>query len=285
MCLVTHPMDANTMKHEATKQSGFSLIELMISVVAGLIVVGGVTSVYLSTIKSSAETLRHAKLNQELSALMQVMANDIRRAGIWQGTSVDYENPQNNPFSSPNNTKLTVVTSSGTTVDPFNTSTWPTIKEGSCILYAYDRPIASALGTVENTDILGFKLATTNSWGYIQIRSSGVATGTDNDLCSTGTWGDLTDPNLIDIDELTFNIGDSACINVSEPNQLDDDGDSTVDEDQERDCYDVPPSSGDITTETRQVKITVVGSLVSDASVKRTIEQTVRVRNDHVEVH
>jgi len=253
----------------------------MISLVAGLIVVGGVTSVYLSTIKSSANTLKQSKLNQELSALMMVMSGDIRRSGIWQGSSVDYERPQDNPFSASGNTKLTVANIGGATVNPFSTTTWPGTSSGNCILYAYDDS-GGGEGTLDNSDILGFKLSTT-PWGAVQMRSAGVNTGTDNDLCSTGTWADLTDSEIINIETLTFDLINSACINTAEPNEIDDDGDSATDEADEKDCYTVSPSSGDVTTETRQVDITVIGSLISDPFTKLEIQQTIRVRNDHVE--
>lgn len=276
-------MDAKNNKN-TNLQEGFSLVELMISLVAGLIVVGGVTSVYLSTIQSSATTLKQSKLNQELSALMAVMSNDIRRAGIWQGNSVDYEKPQDNPFSESGNTKLTVVNqTSGVTINPFSTTTWPGTSNGNCILYTYDRTSPGATGTLDDTDILGFKYITTNLWGAVQMRTAGVPAGTNNDLCTTGSWDNLTDPEIINITELTFDLIDSACINTAEPNGIDDDGDSTTDEDQEKDCYTVPPSSGDITTETRQVDITVIGSLISDPFITLKINQTIRVRNDHVE--
>ncbi len=259
------------------------MVELLVSMAAGLIVVGGVTSVYVSTIKSSTDTLNQSKLNQELSTLVSVMANDIRRAGIWQ-TTIDYTSPQSNPFSQADNTKLTVVNqASGYTVDPFNTISWGANQTfGDCILYSYDRTTPGTTGELGNKDILGFRLSSNIS--VVQARSQGDASGTDNDLCTTGSWANLTDDELINIDELKFDLVDSACINTAEPNDIDDDGDGTVDNDAEANCYSVPPSSGDITTETRQVEITVTGSLAADSFVRRTVSQTVRVRNDHITV-
>jgi type IV pilus assembly protein PilW len=262
-----------------SKQLGLSLVELMVSVAAGMIVVMGVTSVYISTIVSSSDTLKQSRLNQELSTIVSVMSNDIRRAGIWQGTgTIRYTSPQNNPFAVADNTALTVVDQpSNTTIDPFG-GAWPGTSSGDCILYAYDNPNAGTLGTLDNSDIYGFRL----NGNVIQIRSQGDASGTDNDLCTTGTWTDMSDAQAIAITNLSFNLVNSACINTAEPNEEDDNGNGTVNEDAEKDCYTVHPSSGDITTETRQVDITITGQVINDVLLKSTLEQSIRVRNDLV---
>jgi hypothetical protein len=87
-----------------------------------------------------------------------------------------------------------------------------------------------------------------------------------NDDCSLGNWEAVTDPNQIRIKELTFTRDESQCINAA---------DNT-------DCYTDVPDADEITVETRQVNIALVGELVSDPSVRAKIEQDVRIRNDRV---
>lgn len=261
------------------KQTGLSLVEMMVSITAGLIVVLGVTSVYVSTISSSSDTLKQSRLNQELTTIMTVMSNDIRRAGIWQGSGTSrYTSPQNNPFSAPGNTALTVVDqSSNTTINPFGAA-WPGTSSGDCILYAYDNTSTGTTGTLDDTDIVGFRLNN----GVIQMRSQGVAAETNNDLCSTGSWADMSDAQAITITTLSLNMVKSACINTAEPNSLDDNSSGTVDEVAEKNCYSVAPSSNDITTETRQVDISITAQLKNDALIKLKLNQSIRVRNDLV---
>lgn len=67
---------ANSSRHA----SGFSLIELMVSLVLGLIVVGAVLALVISIMKSNRQTLQATRLNQELRATLSVIANDLRRA-------------------------------------------------------------------------------------------------------------------------------------------------------------------------------------------------------------
>lgn len=62
-------------------QQGVTLVELMVGLVVGLIVIGGSLAMFLSTFQSSNHTLKMSKLNQDLTAVMQLMVNEIRRAG------------------------------------------------------------------------------------------------------------------------------------------------------------------------------------------------------------
>ncbi|MFS8064084.1 MAG: PilW family protein [Luteimonas sp.] len=58
---------------------GFSLVELMVALVVGLIVVGAVLALVVSIMKSNRQTLQSTRLNQELRATMAVIASDLRR--------------------------------------------------------------------------------------------------------------------------------------------------------------------------------------------------------------
>ena len=64
----------------STRVRGFSLIELMVALVVGLIVIGAVLALIVAIMKSNRETLQATRLNQELRATMAVVAADIRRA-------------------------------------------------------------------------------------------------------------------------------------------------------------------------------------------------------------
>lgn len=63
------------------KMGGFTLIELMIAMVLGLIVIGAVLALSLSLLRANNQTIAGTRLTQELRAVAGLMANDIRRAG------------------------------------------------------------------------------------------------------------------------------------------------------------------------------------------------------------
>lgn len=63
------------------KQQGFTLIELMISIVIGLLISAAVTSMFVSMLYTSKTQLEAVRLNQELRSAMTAIARDIRRSG------------------------------------------------------------------------------------------------------------------------------------------------------------------------------------------------------------
>ena len=249
-----------------------SLIEVMIGIVIGLIILAGVTNIWLTTIVSSADTLKQSKLNQEMTTLLSVMSNDIMRAGITG--NLNYTNPQLNAFSQVNDTALEVIDNLTDNAQV----TWANAATGgSCIVFAYDRNLD---GVVDNNEVVGFRLNN----GAVEMRQNVV--GADRDSCATadGTWLPVTDPRVITITTLNFAFDNSECINTREPNNIDEDGDGTVDNAAEMNCYTQVPNngSGDVTVETRQIDITLAGQLINDASVNLNMTESVRIRNDFV---
>jgi prepilin-type N-terminal cleavage/methylation domain-containing protein len=60
--------------------AGFSLIELMIGLVVGLIVVGAALALIVSINKANNQTIQATRLTQELRATAAVIASDLKRA-------------------------------------------------------------------------------------------------------------------------------------------------------------------------------------------------------------
>jgi prepilin-type N-terminal cleavage/methylation domain-containing protein len=84
-------------KNSRVQARGFSLVELMVALVVGLIVVGAVLALVVSIMKSNRQTLQSTRLNQELRATVAVIANDLRRARSVTDplTSAKLGNPYN----------------------------------------------------------------------------------------------------------------------------------------------------------------------------------------------
>jgi prepilin-type N-terminal cleavage/methylation domain-containing protein len=64
----------------AARARGFSLVELMVAMVLGLIVVAAVVNLVMSIIRSNNQTIQSTRLTQELRATAAVVAADIKRA-------------------------------------------------------------------------------------------------------------------------------------------------------------------------------------------------------------
>jgi len=275
----------NKLSHK--QQRGLSLIELMISTAIGMIIIGAATSVYIATLKSSSTALKNSKLNQELTTLMTVTSNDIRRAGFDFG--LDTSAPQTNAFSQVGDTALTVRDDKD---DDTDEGIGPTANAGECILYSYDlsNPTQAA-NDVDNNELFGFRLNTAT--GAVEMRrlvdnAAAILGNTEEDSCDDAghNWETVTDSNLIEVTRLDFNLSTSTCLNVTKKDGADNDGDTNIDEDDEINCYNAGTtiSTGDITVETREVDITLEGRLVNDTSVQATLNNIVRVRNDLIRI-
>ena len=100
-----------------TRHAGFSLVELMVAMVLGLIVSAAVVALVVAIIHANRQTLQATRLNQELRATLAVIANDLRRA-----RAVD------DPLS-------VAVSATGNPYRAVSTAT------AGCVVYAYDGAI------------------------------------------------------------------------------------------------------------------------------------------------
>lgn len=64
-----------------SKAGGFTLIELMIAMVLGLIVIGAVLALSLSMIRANSGTIASTRLTQELRATSAAISSELQRAG------------------------------------------------------------------------------------------------------------------------------------------------------------------------------------------------------------
>ena len=177
------------LKSIARSSAGFSLVELMIGIVVGLFLLIGLSSVYISSVRGGRTTTSANQLNQDMRALMDIMVNDLRRAGHWEAAVAGSPNPFVAPEARP---KITALDANR-----------------SCILYSYDAP--AAIGA----DHFGFQL---NADGVVQATNPGSFNDTTTG-CANAGWVDLTDEVTTQVTRLTFDTVGSKClaINVANP--------------------------------------------------------------------
>lgn len=240
------------------KEKGFTIIELMVGMAVGLLVLLAVTSVYISTLKTSATTLNASRLNLEMSAMMNIMANDVRRAGYWGLAAANFMTPDINPFNAvevPTNagnldeiSALRVHSNGGDGSDSYGDVTYDgsglltSASVGSCITYTYD---VNSDGLVDDNEEFGFRW---DGWpldrndydnstkeGLLLMRTSNNTTGPSD--CAEGNWLAVNEfehklvgaTNLfksgIIVTNLQFDLSPSSCLNPSEPDGTDNDGD------------------------------------------------------------
>lgn len=238
----------------SNQQKGFGLIELLISIVIGLIVVAGISSLVVATLRANTENLQMTRLTQEMRAVMQLVTRDLRRAGYDQNAVRDFGtgSQSNNQFTSisafQNETDQKFLTDgiAGTEA-----------ARATCILFSYDfrgpDPDDPPDGEPQSSEFRGFKFdAATNS---VKIKDSGSAANAD---CAdgTGNWETLTDTATIRVDEFSISTVDGSSVPVLED------------------------LAGNPILTVRELVITLDAGLVNDPDVQRSMRQTVRVRND-----
>lgn len=261
------------------RQRGFSLVELMVSVLLGLVVVGAAVAVYLSMVFSSTGTVRSARLNYDMGSLMLFMTNDLRRAGYWGGV-VAGANPLLNPFTSEDE-DVQIITN------------WDGLGLGNdCIVYSYD---SDDDGLLQDGERFGFRL---NNDGSLGIRLDGTVL----DDCNNGTWEIITvqdDSEVVQITDLQFSfvalaaddgsttagVGPypaqtqfSLCDNV-------DDAVPPAQPDPTPDCSGgvaTAPVTGDAMVTRRIINIRMTGQMGRDQEISRSLVATVKVGNDRL---
>jgi len=68
-------------------QGGLSLVELMVGIAISLVIVAGGLSLLTNFTAENRRLLLETRLNQDLRAAMELVTQDLRRAGYWQGST------------------------------------------------------------------------------------------------------------------------------------------------------------------------------------------------------
>lgn len=231
----------------SNKQNGFGLIELLISILIGLIVVAGISSLVVATLRANTENLQMTRLTQEMRSVMQLVTRDLRRAGYDQNALRDFGTggQPNNQFTS-----IRVFQDETDEKSLTNGIAGTEAARANCILFSYD---SNGDGSAQVGEFRGFKLdAATNS---VKIKDSGSSADAD---CAdgTGNWETLTDTATVRVDEFSISTVDGNSVPVL------------------RDL------AGNPILTVRELVVTMDAGLVNDPDVQRSIRETVRVRND-----
>jgi len=149
------------------RQAGFTLVEMMVAIVAGLIVIGAALGFTISTVRAYSENIRSTRFSQELRTGMNLVVRELRRSG-YDGASTGRVSTDSNT------TQFRDLATPGT----------------GCIVYEYDR--GGALGNApEDADKRAIRLSNNK----LQVRSSAATDCSGDDT----VWSDLTDPRVINI--------------------------------------------------------------------------------------
>ncbi|MGB1187257.1 MAG: PilW family protein [Cycloclasticus pugetii] len=164
------------------KQTGLTLIEMMIAMVLGLFVTAVIITVFSTNVRSSTENIKMIRLNQELRGVMTMMVDELKRHGYSsESTNADFMND-------------------------FNINS-------TCVRYSYDEinrdPSGSEVDGEQDTDErFGFKLENNTIMWTRSGGDVGATKGAPD--CDNGVWESLTIVDIASITALQFDTAGSV---------------------------------------------------------------------------
>jgi Tfp pilus assembly protein PilW len=242
----------------ARKQRGFGLVEMMVSLVPGMVVTGAAVAFVVSSLSSNTDFVRSARFTQDLRGNMDFVTRELRRAGYDE-----------------NAMKYIALSASNNAVSPF-----ASIKvvrgeaDNSCVIYAYDTrtPASGGTGGPGQLDVAAGEVHALRRMtravdgklvGVIEMaQTSAAAASLDCDAdgpdytaypaaCNAATgWCPLSDPRQLDITR--FRIVDVSLW--------------------------TPPTASANGSKVRDLDLTMGGVLLDDQAVAREVQGSVRVR-------
>lgn len=228
-----------------SRRHGFSLIELMVAMVAGLIVSSAALAFLMSSFRSNGEYVLSTRLTQELRSSLDLVSHELRRAGYNEDALELVATGKKSPFS---RMKFDILAAAGPPASY------------QCIIYSYDRSggTPGALDVAAG-EVRGLRRAVVGGVGVIEYAiSSGAAAPTCGDGTATADytsfppkpkamWYALSDPSLLNITAFTLtDRGDTLAAGLG----------------------------------VREIGVQISGQLTGSAEFTRTVSSTIRTRAD-----
>ena len=272
---------------------GFTLPELMISLVIGLIVIGTALSFFLVIFSSNSEQLRRQHLTQDLRSTMSIITHDLERASFWGaaetaavpnatltlsqtsvGAATATDSDSSNIFAATGAdlVGLTLVGSEGQAVvtgvtdnntitlditEAFDEATLEAGKWGFLNPYQLVFPTNN---TPSNCILFTYDVDRNNTiannerFGY-RLNANAVQMYLSGTFaCDNGTWEDMTDTPT-NVTSLQFTLQTTA---------FDVDGNG--------------PGTSQVIN--REVDVSLEANLAADATISRSMETKVKIHND-----
>ena len=226
----------------AGRQNGFTLVEALIGLSLSLIVTTSMVGLMSGSLGTASRIIQMSQLTDELRNVMSMMSRDVRRANYSTNSVYCYSNSE---CGDPT-TGIAIqagdvaVTTSG---------------GDTCMLFGLDRDWD---GNANNDGGGAFRRDTIVNSGGVTVGVVEVWTGTTVPSCAnSANWVAITDPEFVNITEFTVNTDESF-----------------------NETIEGTGGAPTITLRTRQVQMAIQGELLLDDTIRRRIEDNVKVRNN-----
>ncbi|MGL1834646.1 PilW family protein [Rhodocyclaceae bacterium SMB388] len=247
------------------KQSGLTLVELLVGMAVGLIVISGVTGAYLTVVRGSADTLRATRLNQEVRAVLEIMSNDIRRAGYCANCTADEK-------------------------EAFMEGVGALSLTADCIIYTYDR---NGNSTRNDDEFFGFKLEAKEppeEGNRLLMRNANLGCDEDWTAASTATPPQsfvISDDNAVEFSNFALSTAGSLCYHLIAEGTAEHDDSPWSPEDALSAACQTPIDKGEVSIndkliDIRQVSVRIDAHHVADPTQRTSLSEQLNVRNNRL---
>lgn len=304
--------------HPTYKQRGLSLVEMMVALAIGMVIIAGALYMSTSATTASRDNIRMSFLNQELSNAMNLITKDLRRASYWGGAldAARVSGVSSLTFSAVSGTGVSITINSDaadvsdTIVDGLGAKAKAVgakliyLEKSATSPYPVEKYTATITDYTPSTNTFTADLTTTfpstvlanggvvkGSWAIIPPTNT-VTTDVTGDDCAIFSYDEngngQADTNerfgfRYDSTEQAVELRTSATScsgtgweNITDPTRV-----QIYEFTIERPTATSVPA-GSFSVDVREYTIVLKGRLTSDTSIDRTLQETIRVRNDSV---
>jgi len=226
-------------------QRGLSIVELLVGVAVGLFILTGTLQLFADYVNNNRKLLLETRVNQDLRAAADLIARDLRRAAYWGNSTGGVVTTNSQPVAAIS--PYASVAQTGTA--PIETN------------YSYSQGTEN--NTLDSAENFGFRLDS----GVLQFLQGGT------------NWQAITDGNTLTINNFTV-APVQRCLPLQ---QYCTGGSSNTCAGCVLDATTGCPASTCATCpfiRIRSFDIALQGTSTTDASVVRSLQETVRIRND-----
>jgi len=230
-------------------QHGMTLMETMISLALSLVVTSAMVILMANSLGTTTRVIQIGQLTDELRNTMSMLSRDIRRANYSANAAYCYANSDCGiSGADPDGSTLNTAVQWGEINIPTATAAIP-----ACVTFGLDR---NADGNAATDPAGGFRQRMVGGVGVIEMWI-----GDNAPNCATAnsaSWVAITDPDFVHVTSFVVNDADSFSNSV------------------------LGEAGSTITQRTRRIQIQIIGELIRDNTITRTIEDVIRVRNDMI---
>lgn len=233
------------MMHTKLRQTGASLMEVLVAMSISLVVTASMIALMSNSLGNTARIIKMTKLSDDMRVAMQMMTRDLRRSSFNANSMLCYGNADCATDGS--------ITAAGDV----------TIVNNSCIWFQMDRAEGETGLNGNSTDdpAGGFRRRTAtidgDEIGWIEMYT-GTTTPTCTEADGSNGWVAITDPENMNITGFTV---DDTPLSYTQVVLQDVNG-------------------NEMRQKVRKIRMTVLGQLVMDPSIVRRMEDVISVRND-----